>query len=106
MAPAIVSNALIPDLHHYKGPFGGRVFPLWKDADATEANISPAILAELTKAFGTPPDPVDVFAYVAGLLAHPAYTARFAADLVRPGLRVPITADAALFAEAAAWAAK
>ncbi|MBA4748841.1 MAG: N-6 DNA methylase, partial [Sphingopyxis sp.] len=100
--PALSATALIPDLHQYKGSFGGRVFPLWKDAAATEANISPAVLGELTKAFGAPPDPVDVFAYVAGLLAHPAYTKKFAADLVRPGLRVPVTADATLFAEAAA----
>ena len=78
------------------------MFPLWKDAAATEANIAPAVLAELAKAYGQPVDPVDVFAYVAALLAHPAYTARFRADLIRPGLRVPITADAALFAEAAA----
>jgi len=40
-------------------------------------------------------------AYLAAVLAHPAFTARFQADLVRPGLRVPITAEAALFAEAA-----
>lgn len=100
--PALTATGLIPDLSHYKGSFGGRVFPLWKDAAATEANISPVILAELTKAFGVAPDPVNVFAYVAGLLAHPAYTAKFDADLVRPGLRVPVTADATLFAEAAA----
>ena len=99
--PSLSSCAVIPDLHHYNGR-GGRVFPLWKDAAATEANTSPAILVELTKAFGTAPDPVDIFAYVAGLLAHPAYTAKFAAALVRPGLRVPVTADATLFAEAAA----
>ena len=41
-------------------------------------------------------------AYVAAVMAHPAFTARFAPDLVRPGLRVPLTADASLFAEAAA----
>ena len=35
-------------------------------------------------------------------MAHPAFTSRFAADLVRPGLRVPLTADAKLFAEAVA----
>lgn len=99
--PAISATALIPDLHQYKGSFGGRVFALWKNAAATESNISPAIVALLSKAFGAPVDPVDVFAYVAALLAHPAYTARFAEDLVRPGLRVPLTADAALFAEAA-----
>jgi hypothetical protein len=33
--------------------------------------------------------------------AHPAYTARFKRDLVRPGLRVPLTADQALFAKTA-----
>ncbi len=35
-------------------------------------------------------------------MAHPAFTARFKADLVRPGLRVPLTADKALFDEAVA----
>jgi len=57
---------------------------------------------ELAKAFGAPTDPVDVFAYVAALLASPAYTSKFKSDLIRPGLRVPLTANAALFAEAAA----
>jgi hypothetical protein len=38
--------------------------------------------------------------YLAAVMAHPAFTARFKADLVRPGLRVPVTADATLFAEA------
>ena len=41
-------------------------------------------------------------AYLAAVMAHPAFTARFKADLVRPGLRVPLTADAKLFAEAVA----
>lgn len=99
--PAISATALIPDLHQYKGSFGGRVFALWKNAAATEANISSVVVGLLAKAFGAPVDPVDVFAYIAALLAHPAYTARFVDDLVRPGLRVPLTADAALFAEAA-----
>ena len=44
---------------------------------------------------------MDVFAYVAALLACPAYTSKFKSDLIRPGLRVPLTANAALFAEAA-----
>ena len=97
--PGATALAVIPDLHHYAGR-GGRAFALWKNAAATESNISPAVVALLAKAFGAPVDPVDVFAYVAALLAHPAYTASFADDLVRPGLRVPLTADAALFAEA------
>lgn len=99
--PAATLTTFVPDHDHYKGSASGRVFALWKDAAATEANVAPAVLAALSKAHGVLVDPVDVFAYVAALLACPAYTARFAEDLVRPGLRVPITADAALFAEAA-----
>ncbi len=41
-------------------------------------------------------------AYIAGVMAHPAFTARFKADLVRPGLRLPITADGQLFDHARA----
>lgn len=88
-------------MHHYGGR-GGRVFALWKDAAATETNVSTAALAALSKAYGEAVDPVDLFAYVAALLAHPAYTARFKEDLIQPGLRVPMTADAKLFKEAAA----
>ncbi|WP_374131932.1 type ISP restriction/modification enzyme [Sphingomonas sp. 28-62-20] len=100
--PSITITSNIPDLDHYRGSFGGRVFALWKDAAATDPNISADVLAELAKVYGGTVNPVDVFAYVAALLAHPAYVDRFRDDLIRPGLRVPLTADAALFAEAAA----
>ena len=78
------------------------MLPLWQDAAATKSNIAAAALALLSKTYGVTIDPVDVFAYVAALLASPAYTATFRSDLVRPGLRVPLTADAVVFAEAAA----
>jgi hypothetical protein len=32
--PSLTLTGLIPDQHHYKGSFGGRVFPLWRDAAA------------------------------------------------------------------------
>jgi predicted helicase len=44
----------------------------------------------------------DVMAYLAAVMAHPAFTGRFKADLIQPGLHVPLTADAKLFAEAVA----
>ena len=99
--PAITLSALLPEHDHYKGSFSGRVFPLWRDAAATQTNIAAPVIAALAKLHGAAPDPIDVFAYVAALLAHPAYTERFRADLVRPGLRVPLTADRGLFDEAA-----
>lgn len=101
IGPAVSMAGAIPDLDHYNGR-GGRVFPLWRDAAATRSNIGPAVLAALSEAYGASVAPEDVMAYVAALLAHPAFTARFQSDLVQPGLRVPLTADAALFAEAVA----
>jgi hypothetical protein len=43
-----------------------------------------------------------VFAYIAAVMAHPVFTARFKDDLIQPGLRLPLTADAKLFKEAVA----
>lgn len=97
--PAVSLTDLVPDLHHYNGR-GGRVFPLWADATATRPNISPDMLALLADAYGEV-SPEDVMAYLAAVMAHPAFTQKFLPDLVQPGLRVPLTADPALFAEAA-----
>lgn len=99
--PAISFSGLIPDLDHYNGR-GGRVFPLWANAAATNPNFNPQILASLAESYGEAVSPPDLMAYVAALLAHPAFAARFAKDLKQPGLRVPMTADAALFAKAVA----
>lgn len=78
-----------------------RAYPVWRDREATQPNIKPALLAHLANLYGQV-KAEDVMAYLAAVMAHPVYTARFKADLVRPGLRVPLTADAKLFAEAVA----
>lgn len=99
--PSLAVTSLVPDMDHYNGR-GGRVFPLWRDAAAKIPNVRPELLAHLSTCYGFEVGAEDVMAYVAALLAHPAFTARFQADLVRPGLRVPLTADARLFSEAVA----
>jgi hypothetical protein len=76
--------------------------PLWRDAAASQSNIRPQLLAFLADAYGQEVTPADVMAYIAAMLAHPAFTTRFREDLVQPGLRVPLTADADLFFEAVA----
>jgi hypothetical protein len=100
--PSLSFSGSIPDQHHYKGSFGGRVYPLWADAQAQKPNISAEALELLAATFGAPVSAEDLFAYIAAVMAHPAFTARFAGDLVRPGLRLPLTADAALFQRAVA----
>lgn len=99
--PAVTFTGLIPDLHHYKGSFGGRAYPLWRDRDAAQPNIKPALLRYLANLYGKV-KAEDVIAYLAAVMAHPAFTVRFKSDLVRPGLHVPLTADAKLFTEAVA----
>ncbi|MEX2553553.1 MAG: type ISP restriction/modification enzyme, partial [Actinomycetota bacterium] len=100
--PAVTIAGAIPDLDHFRGSFGGRVSPLWSNAAATSSNMSAAVLAQLAETYGHEVSAPDLMAYIAAVLAHPAFTARFAKDLKQPGLRVPITADASLFAEAVA----
>jgi hypothetical protein len=99
--PAITFTGLIPDLDHYNGR-GGRAHPLWSDAAAKQPNIPPKLLGLLAETYGRPVSAEDVMAYLAAVMAHPAFTKRFQPDLVQPGLRVPLTADPAQFAEAVA----
>lgn len=99
--PAASFCGEVPDLHHYHGR-GGRAFPLWQNTVGTNPNIKPALLKHLGTVYDAEIAPEDVMAYIAAVAAHPGFTARFVEDLRQPGLRVPITADAKLFAEAVA----
>ena len=97
--PALTFSAAIPDLHHYNGR-GGRVFPLWADRQHRTPNLKAGLLREAAESLRITVNAPDMMAYFAAVAAHPAYTARFRADLVQPGLRFPLTADPAFFAEA------
>lgn len=104
--PAISLTANVPDNDHFRGSFGGRAFPLWLDPQASDPNLKPALLAHLSTSLGRPVTAPGLLAYIAALLAHPGFERRFRDDLLRPGLRVPLTADPALFAEAATLGAR
>jgi hypothetical protein len=94
--PGLVFSALIPDMHHFNNR-GGRALPfLHPDGSA---NLAPGLVRSLALALGHAMTSAQILAYVAGMVAHPAYTRTFAAELTTPGIRVPITADAGLFAE-------
>lgn len=66
------------------------------------ANLAPGLTPALSAVFGAEVAPAEVVAYLAAVCAHPAYTRRFTDELTTPGVRVPITADRALWAEAVA----
>jgi hypothetical protein len=98
--PALTMTQLIPDLCHYKGSFGGRVYPLWSDAGTSNPNIRRALLASLSDRFGDAVTADALFSYIAAVTAHPAFTSRFRKDLSTPGIRVPLTAENTIFREA------
>jgi hypothetical protein len=93
-------TACVPDLDHYKGSFGGRAFPLWRDGGARESNVRAGLLAALEQRYGSAVGPEDVLAYIVAAAAHPAFAKRFTADLSTPGLRIPFTADEGTFRRA------
>ena len=96
--PGVVFTALIPDFHHFKGSGGGRTLP-YLHPDGTP-NLAPGLTSALSAALSRDVADADVLAYIAGIVAHPAYTRTFADELTTPGIRVPFTADPDLWAEA------
>ena len=89
--PALVACADVPDLHHFSGRGAKDAIPLYRSADCREANIAPGLLGQLPLPNASAE---DFIAYLYGVLAHPAFTARFAGELASRQLRVPITTDA------------
>ncbi len=102
--PALTVSADIPDLHYFRGNFGGKdIIPMWRDAAATLPNMTAGLAAKLGRRLGiAPPSVTDLAAYSYALLCSNAYQERFAVALQTPGLRVPVTADHALWTEAIA----
>ena len=101
--PGICFASLIPDFdfhRDYHANASGRIYPLFLDAAATMANTTPELTAYLQSVYNRPVTPEDVFAYIAAIAATPIYTRRFAKELEAPGIRIPLTADPMLFAEA------
>ncbi|MBM3334352.1 N-6 DNA methylase, partial [Candidatus Sumerlaeota bacterium] len=102
VGPAATSCSHIPDRHYFAGRGGKDIIPLYRAADASEANVLPGLLDLLSSTYHRRKQvtPEDFLAYVYCVLAQPAFTARFAKELETRELRVPITKDAALFEKA------
>lgn len=100
--PGIVLSALIPDMDHFNNR-GGRVLPLLHPGG--RPNLAPGLLDALATLVGGDlfegsVAALDLLAYLAAVVAHPAYTETFADELTTPGIRVPVTGDPALWEQA------
>ncbi len=101
--PAATFCASIPDLHHFRGSFGGKdLIPLFRDSDGQRPNVTSGLLGLLGETFGRLVTATDLLAYVAGVLGGRSFTARFWTELGTPGLRIPITKSQEVFERVAA----
>src|SRR5207342_3365134 len=91
--PALVSTAALPQFNHFNGQ-RSRVWPLWLDRAGAEANVADDLLALLEDETGGAVSASDLVAYIAAVVAHPGYSARFARELASGVVRVPVTTDA------------
>lgn len=99
---AAVATSLIPDMDYFCNRGARDVIPLWRDAAATDPNVTTGVLEALSRAYGRAVTAEDFFAYAYAVLASPDYVRRFWDELTIPGPRLPITRDHALFSRVAA----
>ena len=102
VGPAAMATADIPDLHYFRGSFGGKhVIPLWRDADSISPNITSGLLTRISEEYGFDISAEQLFAYAYGILAQPAYVERFWDALELPPPRLPLTKSKELFLQIA-----
>ena len=104
--PVVTATPYVPDLDHFRGSYGAKnVMPLYRDAAANEPNVAPDLLTKLSEGLGIEITAPDLLAYVYSLGATPAFSKRFDVELGEQAgpIHVPITADPALFQQAATF---
>lgn len=92
--PGLYFSALIPDMDAFKGSEGGRAHPAFT-IEGTP-NLTEPTARILRERFGDNA-PGDLVYYLAALTGHPGYVRTFDGPLQQAGIRVPLTADPALW---------
>lgn len=98
--PSAVATNYIPDLDVFCVRGAKDIIPLWRDAEATQPNITNGLPDSLSKTLKRDIPPKDLFAYCYAVLAHPAYVEIFWEELSTPGPRIPVTKKKDLFDQA------
>ena len=104
--PGAIATSEIPDLDHFCGRGAKDVIPLWRNAEATQTNVTGGLLEAIGAAHGIPVSAETLFSYVYGILAQPGYGEWFWDQLELPPPRLPITKDGALFQRVAEHGAR
>jgi predicted helicase len=103
--PAIVVAPFIPNLDNFHGR-GGRVVPVFRSSSNSNWNLLPGALNAICSKLQSIVTADSLVAYVVGITAFPAFSARFSDDLQQGGVRIPITLNPVLFSQVAALGTK
>lgn len=95
--PAVTLSPYVPDMDFFKNRGAKDIHPLFRTADASQSNVSAALLEALKNTYDREVAPFEVASYVVGLLGTSAYTQRFGEELSESVAHVPFTDEAALF---------
>lgn len=95
--PGLYISSLIPDMNSFKGSEGGRTHPTLTIGGTP--NLTESAAQMLRERFGDNA-PGDLVYYLAALTGHPGYVRTFDKPLQQAGIRVPLTADPALWERA------
>ena len=95
--PAIGVTALLPDLDQFCGRGGKDIIPLYRDANASNANVTADLQDHLSGVLDLAVTTQDLAAYVYAVLGGQSYTRQFRKELETPGPRVPVTKNSDLF---------
>lgn len=98
--PAATVSVGVPDLHYFCNRGGKDVFPLYRDQECEQPNITTGLLKKLEEDLDQAITPEDFLAYCYALIAHEGYSEMFAEPLESSPVRVPVTCDPKLFTQA------
>jgi len=106
--PTIHCFTSVPDRNSFKGSASASIIALYRDSEATQPNVTNGLLEaignQLREKDPKAPDPTpeQLAGYVYGILSTPAYQQRFADELESKVVRLPLTAEPAMWTEAVA----
>lgn len=100
--PGALFESRLPDLDHFMGHHGGRVFPLYLDAAGRVPNLAPGLLTFLKARINDLLSAEDVVAYLAALVGHGRYRRQVYASPPILGLRLPLSASSHIWKDAIA----
>lgn len=95
--PAISVTNCLPDMDIFCNRGAKDIIPLWRNSAGDQPNVTEGVLSTLATRLGTEVKTEDLFCYCIAILAGPTYTSTFAAELARPGIRIPLTEDISVF---------